>query len=101
MRPAGLERAAQRRAGREQVGLSDVLIEDARPQPVGQRSVGALARPGHLLSRPITSTPGGPYPFASRSLPLASHVRVIATISTKPDTPCVQFGETPQSTIKF
>ena len=31
----------------------------ARSQPVGQRSIGTLARRGHLLSRPITSTPGG------------------------------------------
>ena len=58
MRPARLERAPQRRAGTEQVRLPDILLERLRAQPVRQRPVGA-AGPGHLASRPITSTPAG------------------------------------------
>ena len=40
MRVAGLERGAQRRAGREQVLLADELVERGRPHPRGERSVG-------------------------------------------------------------
>ena len=43
VRPAGLERPAQRRAGTEQVRLPDELVEGLRAQPVGQRPVGAVA----------------------------------------------------------
>jgi hypothetical protein len=52
------------------VRLTDVLVQGLRPQPVGQRPIGAVAGrahrgvtarspEGHLALRPITSTPGG------------------------------------------
>ncbi len=57
MRMAGLQRAAQGCARAEQMGLSDILIEGLRAQPISQRPVRAACR--HLPPRPITSTPGG------------------------------------------
>lgn len=59
MRAAGLQRAAQRRAGADQVGLPDVLVERARAQPVRERPVRTVAGGAHGDGRPITSTPGG------------------------------------------
>ncbi len=59
MGPPGLERAAQRSAGTQQMRLSDVFLERSGSQAIGQRSVGTVADRAHLLSRPITSTPGG------------------------------------------
>lgn len=59
MRPAGLQRAAQRCPGAEQMLLADKFIERPRTQPIGERAIAALARFFHGASRPITSTPGG------------------------------------------
>ena len=47
MRTAGLERAAQRRAGAEQMRLPDELIERSGPQPIRQRPVSAVADRAH------------------------------------------------------
>ena len=58
MRAARFQRAAQRRAGAQQMRLAHVLIEGLRAQPVRERPVGAVAG-RHLPPRPITSTPGG------------------------------------------
>src|ERR1019366_9929120 len=55
----GLQSAAQRRAGAEQVFLSDELIKRPGTQPIGQRSIAAVADRLHGGSRPITSTPAG------------------------------------------
>jgi hypothetical protein len=57
MRMSGLERAAQRRAYPEQMGLPDILIQGLRAQPISQGPVSAACR--HLPPRPMTSTPGG------------------------------------------
>ena len=54
---AGLERAAQGCPHAEQMGLSNILIEGLRAQPISQRPIRAARR--HLGLRPITSTPGG------------------------------------------
>ena len=58
MRMTGFESPAQRRAGAQQMRLSDVLIQRLRTQPIGQRPIRAVAG-GHLAVRPITSTPLG------------------------------------------
>ena len=59
VRSCGFQRLAQGRAGTQQMRLADEFIERLRTQPVGERPVAAVARPGHLPSRPITSTPAG------------------------------------------
>ena len=58
MRMTRLQGTAQRRARTQQVRLTDILIEGARAQPIGERPIGAVVG-RHLAPRPITSTPAG------------------------------------------
>jgi hypothetical protein len=66
VRPARLERHAQRLALAQQVPLADHLVEPARPQPLGQRrgrvvvgeEVGRQAKRSDMLARTPRSDPG-------------------------------------------
>ena len=58
MRATCLQRAAQRCAGTQQMGLAHVFIEGLGSQSISQRAIGTVAA-RHWPPRPMTSTPGG------------------------------------------